>query len=916
MNPEINRRKTAMVLHELEIALGNYVVNREVGVDNMPNQLIEDIAKRELLRNRNIDVKSVQALIEATYLDEIFQIAIQITADTSSHKYVKRLKDLFQVYDIYEIRNVISHPNRKFIDSYWYRIACIASDPIIDLLGVDEVKKALIAAENNEIIDPPDEWLKSMVWRIPNNIPDDLEHAITGLVGRQNEAQQLLTALTNPRSNTIAIVAPGGLGKTALALDLIAAQMSLPETKEWCDACLFVSMKTERLTSTGLKKLNAAETMKEIKDFLVIEAANIFDKKIDSFDDLIKQYANEKILLFIDNLETLLRDSPHDFEAFNLSLPPSWRVLVTSRIAINANIVSLDPLKNRSAANMARIYSSRRGGENQPHEIYERIASNCYCNPLAIRLTVDLFLSGKEMPASIDGANKEIASFSYNNLIENLSKNSVKILEALFVDEESSRLELCELLSLSKEDLALGVAELSNTSLVKRHISDASETYSLNGSVRELLLTNPRNILVRSEIQANINRRKVRALEIDAKQERQRKPWYHWDYVPTDINENLKILITEFNNSLSPNFIVKHDKHITLYKKFKDSEYLYEKDSVFQRGYACLLSSLNATEDAVNHYNLAISLDEKNPANKLFLGVFYHNNSDFDNAIKIYDELIEDGWGEAKDDDKKLAYRVNQGYFLALLFSHKYEVILDKTKDWSKSNNFRGLLGAYRASAWKRKAEDSIYNDAETAIRCLSSAIRILDDVFRNDGYIKSACKLARNIFNEIASCLMKKEYSTHKEFTIESLTFIHKHFNNTMEYASYSDGDYAIILTEKLSKIDVLGNPFKSKGFKQSSVNVYINGIEESDITEKNLIKAKINGTPKGRNGGTNTFMFAKDENGVEYFLHYDQLMNGSWREWSSLKVTDQVALKPSMNKSSGGKKSVSVTEIHLISC
>ena len=122
MNPEINRRKTSMVLHELEMALGNYVVNREITVDNIPNKLIEDIAKRELSRNRNIDVNSVRDVIEATYLDEIFQITLEITADTSSHKYLQKLKELFILFDIYEIRNVISHPNRKFIDSYWSAI--------------------------------------------------------------------------------------------------------------------------------------------------------------------------------------------------------------------------------------------------------------------------------------------------------------------------------------------------------------------------------------------------------------------------------------------------------------------------------------------------------------------------------------------------------------------------------------------------------------------------------------------------------------------------------------------------------------------------------------------------------------------------------------------------------------------------
>ncbi|WP_434430242.1 hypothetical protein [Aeromonas veronii] len=81
----------------------------------------------------------------------------------------------------------------------------------------------------------------------------------------------------------------------------------------------------------------------------------------------------KKILLFIDNLETLLVDSPEDFEEFNYSLPASWRVLVTSRITIsNASITSLNPLQDKSAALMARLYSTRRGGKAQDNAIYEK----------------------------------------------------------------------------------------------------------------------------------------------------------------------------------------------------------------------------------------------------------------------------------------------------------------------------------------------------------------------------------------------------------------------------------------------------------------------------------------------------------------------------------------------------------------
>lgn len=93
---------------------------------------------------------------------------------------------------MYHVRNVISHPNRKFIDSFWYKTAAIASDPLIDILGMTSVRKALISAERNELLDPPDEWLNKTLWEIPNNLPVVFEHAITGLVGRKQEEKGFL----------------------------------------------------------------------------------------------------------------------------------------------------------------------------------------------------------------------------------------------------------------------------------------------------------------------------------------------------------------------------------------------------------------------------------------------------------------------------------------------------------------------------------------------------------------------------------------------------------------------------------------------------------------------------------------------------------------------------------------------------
>ncbi|MCX0450327.1 hypothetical protein, partial [Aeromonas veronii] len=102
--------------------------------------------------------------------------------------------------------------------------------------------------------------------------------------------------------------------------------------------------------------------------------------------------------------------------------------------------------------------------------------------------------------------------------------------------------------------------------LINRIIDEDKETFSLSGSIRELLLTNARNISIRSDIQAKISKRKVLARQIDNIQESQKLAWYHWDYIPTETNESLKILLTEFNNSTIRGFKIKNEKLIPLYK--------------------------------------------------------------------------------------------------------------------------------------------------------------------------------------------------------------------------------------------------------------------------------------------------------------------------------------------------------------
>ncbi|MBF4410664.1 hypothetical protein EA831_22840, partial [Vibrio anguillarum] len=193
------------------------------------------------------------------------------------------------------------------------------------------------------------------------------------------------------------------------------------------------------------------------------------ERTFGSFEEACVELNDEKILLCIDNLETLLIESQHEFQQFNQELPLRWKVLVTSRVSLGAGTsVPLEPLKQKHSVALARNYFRKRGVMNIQQRTLQDIAKAANHNPLAIRLTVDLYLKGNDIPESIQRSQKDIASFSYKNLIDAIDDTAVSILEAIFAQQVSNRTELSQLLDLSYEAVVEAVNELTKTTLITR----------------------------------------------------------------------------------------------------------------------------------------------------------------------------------------------------------------------------------------------------------------------------------------------------------------------------------------------------------------------------------------------------------------------------------------------------------------
>ncbi|MDO7321446.1 hypothetical protein Q5V87_20120, partial [Acinetobacter baumannii] len=78
----ILQRKSSMVLYAFEQSIGDFVLNYKDL--NIGSRLIEDITEREISKGRSFDPNQIKDVVEATYLGELFQIAIDLTSNDSS----------------------------------------------------------------------------------------------------------------------------------------------------------------------------------------------------------------------------------------------------------------------------------------------------------------------------------------------------------------------------------------------------------------------------------------------------------------------------------------------------------------------------------------------------------------------------------------------------------------------------------------------------------------------------------------------------------------------------------------------------------------------------------------------------------------------------------------------------------------
>lgn len=708
---DIVRRKTSMLVYAIEIGMVNYI--REA--------LAEDTSYLEQLN-----------------FGDLLQEFSKVNPNTLQNNLSRELKHLADIFELATIRNSCAHPVKEFQYFYWYRAAAFAADPRLQQLKIKKPADALACSESGQISDPPEQWLdKLIISSVPNNLPVDQEFDRTGLIGRSREIELVIKDILNGRHNTIALVGPGGVGKTSLAIEVARRLSDKTLAKNKITGLLFVTVKKEYLTSDGL-------VIDQSKDLTVTSLEKIFIDSISelysltdfTLEDIQNLLSDDNILVVLDNMEDVLIDGVDKFEALLDNLPAHWKVLITSRITVDgAKNIPISGLSTGAQEDLARKYYSQVVGRDIDKDISKVVIQACAGNPLALKLIIDRLGLGCEISLAKADVQKDVLEFSFRSLISTLSEIQQIILECIFVVGSASRQRIKELTNIEPDLLSENISRLFKTALVDRLDQEGVEVFVISPPVKDLLARSPLNLEKRRELA-----KKLSSLRISESSQKENVKISFMTFEP-DTTRPLR----NFSKEILRIWSIKHkernykldskqkefisqfdldmDKYESDYKKFADFYRLkaMTRALLFDQ-IAAVTYAKKALEISPNSVNLAFFLssllidDNKNEEAKIvlapFIKSFLEKIGDLDHLGEIY----------------HLAFvrEVFSNFFKAHIWQGQYTEILEFTKNWRNVPEFLRVTFTLSRAASFRRSVEHLKNTDEMRLAALTEAFNLV----------------------------------------------------------------------------------------------------------------------------------------------------------------------------------------------
>jgi tetratricopeptide (TPR) repeat protein len=338
--------------------------------------------------------------------------------------------------------------------------------------------------------------------RVLHNLPLP-EYDETGLIGRSDLSKEIKKRLVRRREPIVTLVGEGGIGKTALALDV--AYQLVEDVDSPYECILWVSLKTERLTASGVVGIAGA-----VRD-LTGAASSLGEALHPSFTGGVKELAEAiegiPTLLIIDNLETVTGD---EVSTLYDSLPDSVNFLFTSRVGIGQleRRVLIGPLADKDAIFLFRNFAKARGVQRlaraQDRSISDTV-KRLRNSPLAIRWYIMAVEAGQQPNLAL-ADQSVLLEFCIRSVYEKMSQEARQILAMLYALDRVVLFDELAILADTPIDLLRGsVQQLLRGSMVVEEADGADSLISkvaLTESARNFLraVSPPQSSLVEATL--------------------------------------------------------------------------------------------------------------------------------------------------------------------------------------------------------------------------------------------------------------------------------------------------------------------------------------------------------------------------------------------------------------------------------
>ena len=339
----------------------------------------------------------------------------------------------------------------------------------------------------------------------------------TGLIGRGREARELVSLLKRGREPVVTVTGEGGIGKTALAIDVAYQLVDDPESP--FEAVLWSSLKYEKLTAFGVREISGAA--RDLIGALQPVGAVLEGSFVGNVEELAELLDGFKILLVLDNMETISGD---EFRTLYNTLPDSISYLVTSRIGVGEyeRRYALESLSDKDSLQLFNQFvRSRRiqGLSRLTSETRVKVVQQLRYSPLAIKWFALAVEAGKD-PLDLIRRQDELLEFCVRSVYDDLSGAAKEVLDALAVlARPVSSDELVVLLNRPIHEITTGVQELLRGSLVRRESGVGSD-----GLLFQIVLTETATQFLRRRVELNaITKDRLVNRERELRQEQERR---------------------------------------------------------------------------------------------------------------------------------------------------------------------------------------------------------------------------------------------------------------------------------------------------------------------------------------------------------------------------------------------------------